>query len=56
MVTSVPGVLFEPEGGFDPEDELTVSVTELLVTLPPELLTTTSKVLPLSALVVAGVV
>jgi hypothetical protein len=34
----------------------TVSVAELLVTVPTELLTTTSKDAPLSAATVAGVV
>ena len=38
------------------EDGLTVSVAVLLVTLPDELVTTTSKVELLSAVVVAGVV
>jgi hypothetical protein len=36
--------------------EFTVRVALLLVTLPPALLTTTEKVDPLSAVVVAGVV
>jgi len=40
----------------DPDPDVTARVAMLLVTLPAELLTTTSNVAPLSAAIVGGVV